>query len=156
MSELPDTAPKGSAKCPACGSDAQQLNSIIRAPDLPTAWDCGSWENASDVPAAGFCQTDDCKRRCRIAALEKRSLPAELTDPVREALSMPNFRCGPIAWLFRKLGSPIPEKSEHEQAYVLHWALGLALEHGERWKQVASDQIQEMTTKAEELEGKPQ
>ncbi|HZZ80979.1 MAG TPA: hypothetical protein VFE62_20930 [Gemmataceae bacterium] len=88
----------------------------------------------------------------------KRSLPAELTDPIRQAIALASEgeRVFSIAWLFRSLGKSISKKAADERDFVLHWALGLALEHGEKWQQVANDQIQEMTTKAEEMEKKPQ
>lgn len=68
-------------------------------------------------------------------------IPAALTPDLRLILGMPNFVCGPYAHLFREAGRDIPRKSEEEQAFVLHWLLGLHAEHGERWAAVADEQL---------------
>lgn len=49
-------------------------------------------------------------------------------------LGRPNFWCGPIAHQLVKLGHKIERKAEAEQAYVLHWLLGLHELHGERFR----------------------
>ena len=60
-------------------------------------------------------------------------LPAEMTPEIREVLGLPNFRCGPIADVFRAAGHSIEAKSEKEQAFVLFRFLHLALRHGSGW-----------------------
>jgi hypothetical protein len=68
-------------------------------------------------------------------------LPTELTPALEDALGMPNFVCGPIAEVFRKYGGKeIPRKSEKEQAFILHWAAGLAIRFGDKWR-VEGDKI---------------
>jgi hypothetical protein len=71
-------------------------------------------------------------------------LPDEMTAAMRDALGIPNFRTGPIAHLFRADGQPIPKKMEEEQAVVLFWALRLAIEHGDRWREVGDEHLREM------------
>lgn len=67
----------------------------------------------------------------------KRAYPQELTPALRDALSIMVFDAGPIAHAFRTVGADIPCKAEAEQAYVLHWAIGLALEYGDDWRRTA-------------------
>lgn len=68
--------------------------------------------------------------------------PKEMDGDLADILGRPNFWCGPIANLFRlKAGAEIPNKSEAEQAYVLHWLIGLYLEHGRGWRDAAQDEI---------------
>lgn len=61
----------------------------------------------------------------------------ELTDDVQWILGRPNFWCGPIAHRLVKLGHVIPAKAEAEQAYVLHWLLGLHEKHGALFREEA-------------------
>ena len=49
-------------------------------------------------------------------------------------LGRPNFWCGRIAMLMRDKGHEINGKSEAEQAYVIHWMLGLYGKHGDDWR----------------------
>lgn len=60
-----------------------------------------------------------------------------LDDEVRWILGRPNFWCAPIAAKLRRLGHEIQERAEDEQAVVIHWMLGLYLEHGDKWPEVA-------------------
>lgn len=48
-------------------------------------------------------------------------------------LGRPNFVCAPIAHRLVQLGHAIPTKAEAEQAYVLHWLLGLYSKHGDTY-----------------------
>ncbi|MFN3650060.1 MAG: hypothetical protein ACK47B_10820 [Armatimonadota bacterium] len=68
-------------------------------------------------------------------------LPEKLTPAIQDALGLPNFRTGPIAHLFRAAGHDIPCRFEEEQAFVLFWALELALKHGEAWRAWAGDEL---------------
>lgn len=68
--------------------------------------------------------------------------PAELTEPLRDALGTMCFQCGPIAALFRKGGQAIEERAEDEQAAVLHWMIGLVLRHGDGWRAKATEEVQ--------------
>jgi len=79
----------------------------------------------------------------RIAELEERNLTLpSLNDDLIAILGRPNFTCSHLAELMRKSGDDIRRKSEHEQAAVIHWFLGLYLEHGENWEGVAKADIQ--------------
>lgn len=79
----------------------------------------------------------------RIAELEARTsaLP-QLNDDLIAILGRPNFTCAHLAELMRKSGEDIPRKSENEQAAVIHWFLGLYLDHGDKWESVAKADIQ--------------
>jgi hypothetical protein len=73
--------------------------------------------------------------------------PADLTPALRDVLGM-MFETGPIAHGFRAAGHDIPNKVEAEQAFVLHWLIKLALEHGDGWRKIAGDQLAEIIAKA--------
>lgn len=60
--------------------------------------------------------------------------PTTLTEPVKEVLSLMLWDTGPVAHALRSDGEEIPRKAEDEQAHVMHWMLGLALQHGDDWK----------------------
>ena len=63
------------------------------------------------------------------------------TDPVREVLGLMLWNTGPLAHLHRAAGADIRPKAEEEQAFVLHWLLGLALQHGGGWRKAAAEEI---------------
>lgn len=67
-----------------------------------------------------------------------RTLPADLTPPVRHVLSLMLWQTLPIANALRATGRHINRKTEDEQAAALYWLLGIALEHGENWEQAAA------------------
>lgn len=73
-----------------------------------------------------------------------RVYPQELTGDLRHILSMMMWNTGPIAHALRDGGQDIKRKAEDEQAEVLHWLIGLALEHGSEWRAKASDRIREI------------
>ena len=66
-------------------------------------------------------------------AIRPSLLPLELKPELVEVLGLPNFRCGPIADVYRAAGHDIQSKSEAEQAFVLFRFLHLALRHGPGW-----------------------
>lgn len=71
-----------------------------------------------------------------------------LNPDLVEILGMPNFRAGPIAHLFVAAGeAKVEPSSEAEQAFALHWLLGLYLEHGPGWKAIAGEKIRTMIAK---------
>ncbi|WP_175706815.1 hypothetical protein [Burkholderia ambifaria] len=76
-----------------------------------------------------------------------RAYPEELTDDLRHVLGFPNFRCGPYAHLMRAVGADIAEKAEDEQAHVLHWLVKMVIDNGERWADVAGDELEAMRAK---------
>jgi hypothetical protein len=63
-------------------------------------------------------------------------LPTMVTPAVKDALSLMLWETGPIAHVFREAGADIPRRAEDEQAYVLLWALKLAIEYGTDWRKV--------------------
>lgn len=80
-----------------------------------------------------------------IAELESRAVTLKLpplNDDLIFILGRPNFMCAHLAELLRKSGEDIKRKSEHEQAAVIHWFLGIYLEHGDKWESVAKSDIQ--------------
>jgi hypothetical protein len=77
-----------------------------------------------------------------------KPFPSELTPELREILGLMMWTTGPIAHAFRAAGHEIPRKAEEEQAFVLHWLIGLALEHGSEWRKRGSEIIQEMSQTA--------
>lgn len=66
----------------------------------------------------------------------------ELNDDLIAILGRPNFMCAHLAELLRKSGKNIKRKSEHEQAAIIHWFLGIYLEHGDKWEGIAKSDIQ--------------
>lgn len=79
----------------------------------------------------------------RIAELQEPaiSLPP-LNDDLIAILGRPNFTCAHLAEIMRKGGEDVRRKAENEQAAVIHWFLGLYLEHGDKWESVAKADIQ--------------
>lgn len=61
----------------------------------------------------------------------------ELNEDIKFILGRPNFWCGAVAPILRQKGYDIPNKSEEEQAHVIHWLLGLYEEYGPEWKEIA-------------------
>ncbi|MCE9898995.1 hypothetical protein [Raoultella terrigena] len=81
----------------------------------------------------------------RIAELESRTVTVKLpplNDDLISILGRPNFMCAHLAELLRKSGEDIKRKSEHEQAAIIHWFLGIYLEHGDKWEGIAKSDIQ--------------
>lgn len=71
-----------------------------------------------------------------------KAWPEELTPELRQVLGLMLWETGPLAHLFRKAdGREIPRRAEAEQAFILHWLIGLALEHGPEWRTVAAAEI---------------
>jgi hypothetical protein len=68
-------------------------------------------------------------------------LPDAITPAIDDALGMMNFQTGPIAHVLRASGDDIPRKTEREQAHVLFWFLRLAIEHGDKWREAAGDEL---------------
>lgn len=76
--------------------------------------------------------------------------PAELNADLIEILGRPNFTCGRIAATFRAAGRTIKTRAEDEQAFVLHWLLGLYLKHGAEWRDRAEEELRAATNAAME------
>jgi hypothetical protein len=79
--------------------------------------------------------------------------PTAITPALREVLGLMIFTTGPIAHGFRAAGEAIPTRVEDEQAFVLHWLIGLALEHGDAWRKVAGERIGEIAKQARAAAG---
>lgn len=67
--------------------------------------------------------------------------PAEMTPQLEHVLGLMNFSTGPIAHRFQAAGRDIKRKAEAEQAFVLDWLIRLVLQHGDRWAEVADEEI---------------
>ncbi|CAM2143688.1 protein of unknown function [Pararobbsia alpina] len=80
---------------------------------------------------------------------ETRPLPRELTHDVREVLGMMLWQTTPIAHALRAAGREIPASVDLEQAHVLHWLLGFAIEHGATWHQHAARELHKIITAAQ-------
>jgi hypothetical protein len=74
-------------------------------------------------------------------------LPA-LNDDLIEIIGRPNFQCSPVAECLRIGGAEIRRKSENEQAAVIHWMLGLYLEHGDKWREMGNVELQRIKAAA--------
>jgi hypothetical protein len=81
--------------------------------------------------------------------------PTELTPELREVLSMMVFELSPIAPALRAAGHDIKRRAEDEQAAVLHWLIGIVLEHGKDWRKHAADEIERMAALAGQPITKP-
>jgi|SoiMethySBSTD1v2_1073268.scaffolds.fasta_scaffold06035_10 hypothetical protein len=57
-------------------------------------------------------------------------------------LGRPNFACANLASALRADGREIPRKAEAEQAHVIHWMLGIYLEHGAAWDAKVGEELQ--------------
>ncbi len=67
----------------------------------------------------------------------------ELNEDTKFILGRPNFWCGPFAQGLRKKGHEIPNKAEEEQAYVIHWMLGMYETYGLIWKEEITKYLSE-------------
>jgi hypothetical protein len=75
------------------------------------------------------------------------------SEAATEVMSMMVFQLSPIAHAFQKLGEPIPQKAEAEQAFVMRWLLKRVREHGDGWRKVAGDELHTMLDKIKALPG---
>lgn len=81
--------------------------------------------------------------------LRTRAFPPVLTPPLARVLSMMLWDVGPVAAAFRMAGQNVENKAEAEQALVLHWLVGLVLEHGDHWLAAATAELDRLKTVAE-------
>lgn len=70
--------------------------------------------------------------------------PTEPTDALLEVLGLMLYTTTPIAHALRAAGTDIAKRCEEEQAYVLHWLIQLALQHGPDWRARATKSIEEL------------
>ncbi|MGC6386532.1 hypothetical protein ACMV8I_02560 [Ewingella sp. S1.OA.A_B6] len=66
----------------------------------------------------------------------------DINEDLVEILGRPNFTCSGIAEIFRGNGADIKRKSENEQAFIIHWLIGVYLTHGSDWRLVAEASLQ--------------
>ena len=91
----------------------------------------------------------------RIEAAERircTAYPKQMTAELREVLGLMPLATGPIARDFRAAGEDIPNKPEAEQAFVLHWLIGLALRNGPAWRSIAAAEIGSLPTRSKSEE----
>lgn len=67
-----------------------------------------------------------------------------LDRETRWILGRPSFECVGMAEALRKDGRQIEPRAEDEQAVVLHWMLSLYEMHGDKWRDIASDEMKRM------------
>lgn len=95
--------------------------------------------------------------RRRLHAKEAPPPPAppdlpDLTPDMIEILGRPNFQCGQLAALLRADGKEINNRSEDEQAAVLHWTLGFYLKDPVNWRDLLDADYRRIMSK---IKGKP-
>lgn len=76
--------------------------------------------------------------------------PRDITPALHDILSMMVFELSPMAHAFRDAGFAIKERVEAEQAFILHWLIQTALEHGDNWRQVAGKRLGEIIDQAKQ------
>jgi hypothetical protein len=86
--------------------------------------------------------TDYAAMAASVLAPDVAPFPEQLTPELREVLGMICFQCAPIAHAFRAAGADIATKAEAEQAYVIHWLVGIVLRHGKDWRTVAGGELE--------------
>jgi hypothetical protein len=74
-----------------------------------------------------------------VHAAGRRPLPPSLDADLTEILGTPNFHAALFAHVFRASGVAVPRKADAEQAFILHWLLGLWFEHGPGWRLAACE-----------------
>jgi hypothetical protein len=79
-----------------------------------------------------------------IGARHTSRWPATLTPALIDLLSPMIWESGAIAQLFRDAGAKIKSNAEVEQAFVLHWLIGLWFEHGDDYGKHAFAKIHDL------------
>lgn len=74
-----------------------------------------------------------------------RVYPVEITPALGRVLGMPVWETGPIAHALRAAGMNIAVSPKVEQAAVLHWLTGFALDHGADWERHAAAELYRLT-----------
>lgn len=82
------------------------------------------------------------------AAPEAKPALPPMDEALLCILGRPNFMCYGVAQSLRKLGHSIPNKTEHEQAHVIHWMLNSYLLHGEGWLGACNTEIASLNASA--------
>jgi len=90
----------------------------------------------------------DAKAVCELfTAPQKPVVLPEINEDLVDILGRPNFTCSGIAGLFRRNGADIKRKSENEQAFVIHWLIGVYLTHGSEWRATAEAELKSIADK---------
>jgi hypothetical protein len=76
---------------------------------------------------------------------EGKVYPTEITPALSEVLQLTIMSTAPVARFYRTCGYDIPRKVEAEQAFMLHRLIGFALEHGDKWREVATAELDTMS-----------
>jgi hypothetical protein len=135
---------------------AEAVGSSWHADDFPDKApdaDHLDWENWHFVRVANIART-------LLDALEvaqREMWPEKLTPELTDVLSL---GCAPwnmvsIAEGLRQRGHAIAHKMEAEHAYILHLFSGIALKHGEKWREVAVETFKTIPTIAAEQAAQP-
>ncbi|UVS95667.1 hypothetical protein [Burkholderia glumae] len=77
--------------------------------------------------------------------MSPRAYPAALTPALGRVLGMMVWETGPIAHALRAAGFNIAPTAAAEQAAVLHWLTGFALDHGADWERHAAAELYRLT-----------
>lgn len=85
--------------------------------------------------------------RSIFTAQQKPVALPEINEDLVDILGRPNFTCSGIAGLFRRNGADIKRKSENEQAFVIHWLIGVYLTHGSEWRATAEAELKSIADK---------
>jgi hypothetical protein len=75
-------------------------------------------------------------------------LPPEMTPAIKDALSIMLWVSGSLCQAYRKVGFDIPTKAEDEQAFVLWRTLRLAVLHGDKWREAAQQELNDLRSRA--------
>lgn len=111
-----------------------------------TASNTKSVRNGSEMGGYLKAECEACQQRSQItpASEQQQAIFAipDMDEHLLQILGRPNFWCSPIASALRHGGAEIRRKAEDEQAVVIHWLLTLYLQHGAKWWEVATAEIE--------------
>lgn len=80
-----------------------------------------------------------------VASASALTYPATLTPDLAEIMGMPNFRCAPIAHVYRDAGlANVARKAEAEQAFVIDKLVRFAIAHGADWRKHAQEELNQV------------
>lgn len=79
-----------------------------------------------------------------------RIYPDEMTDEIRAVLQLMVWNTGGLARALRIGGEEIETAAEVEQSHVLHWLIKLALDHGDKWRDMVGKRLDEIKAQTKE------
>lgn len=93
-----------------------------------------------------------------LAMLELQELLARqtelsLTPDLRFILSRPSFGCQSTAQVLRRMGHPIAERAEDEQAATIHWLLNHYLRDPQNWRNNSLEEFNAAAVTLKNTEG---